>query len=394
MHRSPTSASTGVRARFSLYAALLLTTSLAPGVSSASGDVAHPERSFSGRVLDAAGAPLPGAMLSFASAAPVHRLTVYSQQDGSYRTPLLPFPGPYQVRVRRVGWRDLHLERAAVPDGPLDLTLAREDDPAAVAAQLPANYWLARVLERLEDPAQREEFVRQCGFCHQQGSLHTRVARDPEEWRKVILLMGRKGGMLSADLRDKLPEILIDAYDPERAVPELTAGMQARDFGPLAAADVRGAVVEEWDLGGPGSVQHDVMLHPDGRLYGVDMPFDKLHRLDPATGERRSWQIPSGGLPIGGVFAGRNSTPDPSSNERVGPHSLQAAPNGDVWITLATGNRLARFDPQTEQFEIIELEHGFYPHTLRFDAEGRIWYTISASNTGCRKTARRLRKSS
>jgi streptogramin lyase len=29
---------------------------------------------------------------------------------------------------------------------------------------------------------------------------------------------------------------------------------------------------------------------------------------------------------------------------------------------------------------VVALEHGFYPHTLRFDARGRIWYTIAASN--------------
>ena len=317
-------------------------------------------------------------MVSVASPAPVHRITVYSRDDGSYLTPALPFAGPYDLRVRRIGWKDL--TRSEPSARVLDLTLERETDPAAVAAQLPANYWLDRVLDRIEDAGQREEFLRQCGFCHQQGSLHTRVMRDPEAWRKLILLMGRKGGMISADLRERLPGILIDAYDVQTAVPELTAGFDAPGFGPVPASDVRQAVIEEWDLGGPGSMQHDVMVHPDGTLYGVDMPFDMLHRLDPETGERWAWAIPTGDLPLGGVFVSKSDAPDPSSNERVGPHSLQTAPNGDVWITLATGNQLARFDPKSETFEIVELARGFYPHTLRFDARGRIWYTISASN--------------
>jgi virginiamycin B lyase len=316
--------------------------------------------------------------VSVASPPPVHRITVYSRDDGSYRTPALPFAGPYDLRVRRIGWKDL--TRSEPSASALDLTLERELDPAAVAAQLPANYWLDRVLSRIGDAGQREEFLRQCGFCHQQGNLHTRAMRDPEAWRKVILLMGRKGGMISADLRERLPGIMIDAYDPETAVPELTAGFDAPGFGPVPAPEVRQAVIEEWDLGGPGSMQHDVMVHPDGTLYGVDMPFDKLHRLDPETGERRTWAIPTGDLPLGGAFVSKSDAPDPSSNERVGPHSLQTAPNGDVWITLATGNQLARFDPKSETFEIFELASGFYPHTLRFDARGRIWYTISASN--------------
>jgi streptogramin lyase len=56
------------------------------------------------------------------------------------------------------------------------------------------------------------------------------------------------------------------------------------------------------------------------------------------------------------------------------------APDGAVWITLAAGNQLARFDPKSERFEIHDVETGFYPHTLRFDAQGRFWYTMAASN--------------
>jgi len=56
------------------------------------------------------------------------------------------------------------------------------------------------------------------------------------------------------------------------------------------------------------------------------------------------------------------------------------APDGSIWITLALGNQLARFDPKDESWSIEQLEHGFYPHTLRFDPRGRIWYTIAASN--------------
>ncbi len=352
------------------------------GSAHASGSAPWP--GLQGTVRDAQGNPVAGAMLSVASPAPVHRVTVYTREDGGFRTPPLrsgPVQGPFTVRARRVGWRDFRAELSALPRDAFEVTLARETDPARVAAQLPANYWMERVLDRLPDAAEREEFVRQCTFCHQQGNLHTRVERDAEEWSKVILLMGRRGAMLTPDLRERLPHVFIEAYDPATAVPALTAGMQGPDFGPLPAPAVRDAVIEEWDLGGPGSMQHDVMFHPDGLLYGVDMPFDQLHRLDPVTGERRSWDIPTDGLPIGGVFAAKDgSRQNPSSDARVGPHSLQTGPDGSIWITLATGNRLARFDPQSEEFQLVRLDAGFYPHTLRFDAKGRIWYTISASN--------------
>ena len=42
------------------------------------------------------------------------------------------------------------------------------------------------------------------------------------------------------------------------------------------------AVVDEWDLGGRASMQHDMTVHPDGRIYSVDMTQDQLYRLAPA----------------------------------------------------------------------------------------------------------------
>jgi len=128
------------------------------------------------------------------------------------------------------------------------------------------------------------------------------------------------------------------------------------------------------------SLQHDLAVHPDGRIYSVDMMQDKLYRLDPASGERASFDFPRGDLPPGGVFGGPNDPSPPNSNAHVGPHSLQIAPDGAVWSTLAFGNQLVRFDPKDERFEIHPLEEGYYPHTLRFDAKGRIWYTVAGSN--------------
>jgi len=79
-------------------------------------------------------------------------------------------------------------------------------------------------------------------------------------------------------------------------------------------------------------------------------------------------------------MAATESQQPPGSNARVGPHSIQVAPDGSLWITLALGNQLARFDPATEQWTIHALRDGYYPHTLRFDARGRIWFTLAASN--------------
>ncbi len=341
--------------------------------------------SLAGRVLSERGEPVSGGFVTLLRGHPQYAVTVYTDRQGRFRFPRVP-AGTWRLRFRRVGWQDRILDRVVVPREPaageLVVHALRESDPLDVAAQLPANRWFALALERLDDERDREEFVRQCTYCHQQGNWATRVVRDPEEWRKVLDLMGRMGGILRPALRERLPGVLNAAYDPAVAVPRLTAGLDRPDFYPDPPAEALTAVIEEWQLGVESSMQHDVMVHPDGRIYSVDMSHDRLYRLDPRVpgGRRESFAIPRDDRPLGGVF-GTLARPLPSNYDtHVGPHSLQTAPDGSVWITLAIGNQIARFDPDDGSFEKFTLEDGFYPHTLRFDPRGRIWYTVAASN--------------
>jgi streptogramin lyase len=352
--------------------ALLFSAALAPGIAAS-------ESIWPSRVVDASGAPVAGAMVTVSRGDPAQQTTVFSAGDGGVRAIVPEGAGATWLRVRRIGHRDLRIAEPT-PAQVERLVLERETDPAAVAAQLPANHWYALVLAKVSDPTQREELVRQCTYCHQQGSEATRRIRSEDEWEKVLLLMGRMGGMVSPALRAELPKWMNAAYDPASAVPALTARMQEPDFAPPPAAVVRRARIDEWELGGRASMQHDLTVHPDGRIYSVDMQQDQLFRLDPASGKRDAWTIPRGDLPLGGVFATLEQPVPPNTNAHVGPHSLQVAPDGSLWITLALGNQLARFDPTTEQFTTHALAWGYYPHTLRFDREGRVWYTIAASN--------------
>lgn len=321
-------------------------------------------------------------MVTFGRDAIGHFLTVFTDEAGRYVSPPLVADADYSVRVRRIGWNDARRTDARAPrTRRLDFVLTPTISPGEIAYQLPANVWYDLVLSRLDDAAERQELKQQCTYCHQQGNWATRRPRTRPEWEKLIRLMGTRGAMISRALREKLPDVLIEAYEHERAVAELVPA----DFSPHDYARVdpvaRAAVIEEWSLGGRASTQHDVMVHPDGRLYSVDGPQDQLHRLD-VSGDlpvRETWTIPHGDLPLGGVFAS-SSREEAAANAYVKPHSLQTAPDGSIWITLASGNQLARFDVETESFEIHEVETGIYPHTLRFDPKGRIWYTMAATN--------------
>jgi virginiamycin B lyase len=347
--------------------------------------VAATAAGFQGTVTDDNdGSAIAGAMVTARFGEPFQERTVFTDDQGRYSMAGLPDATNHRIRVRRIGWEDLRSwDHQSPVEGlaDLDLAMSRHVDPAAVAAQLPANHWYGLVLAKLTDEHDREQFVRQCTFCHQQGNAATRLVRDKAEWDKVLALMARMGAGLDKDLSARMPELLNSAYDLETAVPALTQGWEnAHEFSPAPSAEVRRSIVDEYQLGGRSSVQHDMIVHPSGQIYSVDMTTDTLFRMDPNVpgGGREAFRIPSDELALGG---GLGSAALPSNSDmRVGPHSLQVDGQGSIWITLAVGNMLAKFDPEDSSFVLEPLPGGIYPHTLRVDDRGRIWYTIAVSN--------------
>jgi virginiamycin B lyase len=356
---------------------LVLFASIMPGAAMSA------EQTIRGHVRDAEGAPIAAAMVSLRQGTPFHERTVFTNHQGVYQSSL-EVDDAFAVRVRRIGWRDLGREDLAPLSeeaaASFDFVLERETDSAALAAQLPSNRWFSLLLDEIDDDSQREEFVRQCTYCHQQGSVATRRLRDDEEWQKVLSLMARMGGTLSPELSEQIPALWRRAYDPARAVTALVDSTQGRELAPVPEPRVLRAAVDEWALGHTASMQHDLAVHPDGRVYSVDMMQDELYRFDPETETRDAFRVPQGDLPLGGVFGAASGPLPPYANSHVGPHSLQVAPDGAIWMTLALGSQLARFDTDTEEWQIHDLEEGIYPHTLRFDHAGRIWYTMAVSN--------------
>jgi len=333
---------------------------------------------FTGSVRDQAGAPVPAAMVTATHRELRRGTTVFTDAAGRFRLPPLD-AGTYDVRIRRIGYKDAIEHELHLQDGTTQLALkvSVETDPNELAWQLPSSRWMPLLLSKLSSDAKREEFTRQCTFCHQQGSWATRIQRSQEDWEKIFKLMGRMGGIISADLRKELPDAFNAAYDEKEYLAKLTHPFVPPPP-PLGLAST--AVITEWDIGHPASLQHDMAVYPDGTIYSVDTNQDQLYRLDPRTNERKSWAIPRGDSPLGGVFNATGTLVSPNSNAHVAPHSLQVAPDGSVWITLCLGNKVARFDPAGEAFTIYEQKEGLYPHTLRFDQKGRVWYTLAVSN--------------
>ena len=106
-----------------------------------------------------------------------------------------------------------------------------------------------------------------------------------------------------------------------------------------------------WDVGaelGEGSVWDQ----RDRGLWFTDIKRQQVHRFDPASGEKRSWEAP----------------------EQIG--FILPAERGRFVAGLQSG--LHRFDPASDHFELIEKVEPDKP-TNRLndgvvDPEGRIWF--------------------
>ncbi len=331
---------------------------------------------FHGKAIDQQGKPVAGAVVSARNRELSRTTSAYTKADGAYALPELP-AGAYDLKARRFGYKDGAAMGVSAGRKAIDLEMAPETDEFDRFAALPSNRWFALALAEMPNEQMREEFDRQCTFCHQQGNWATRVDRTPEQWEKIFSLMARMGGVLSPETRQALPAVLNKAYAWETAAPKLKAELERH---PLPSGVGLAAVIDEWDVGDRASVQHDIVVHPAGYVYSVDTTKDFLYRLDPRTNERKSFKIPNAGLPLGGVFgASRNILP-PNADAHVAPHSLQVAPDGKLWVTLCLGNKIGVFDPQKESWTLIDQEDGLYPHTIRFDQKGRAWYTLAVSN--------------
>lgn len=57
------------------------------------------------------------------------------------------------------------------------------------------------------------------------------------------------------------------------------------------------------------------------------------------------------------------------------------APDGSILIAVMTGNKIARFDPETETFKEWNMPAGHHPHGILVDRQGIVWTTGNGNGT-------------
>jgi streptogramin lyase len=351
--------------------------------------LAQPLAAQTVRVVDPAGKPLPTAMVSVlpqkpaavdtsdngyaAHGAPqqgifeLHRYT-----DGQGAAAIEPLNVPWQVRLRKPGYKDRLLSADELAGGKAPLVMTPETDVAELAAQRPANAWAATV--DFGDAELKKNWLLHCNFCHQQGSALLRRPRTAEEWKPVIERMVRYGARPADEIRHKLPQWLSDHWQKIAANPALVP--EATPW----SSQLAGVSVRELPIGDAMSQMHDLLFHSNGLIYVGDNLQDRLYEIDPKTGNYTVYKVPAFGSPHGGLLAGRLKD-FPKHETYQGIHSLAESPrDGHIFITPSYQRRLLEFDPKTKAFSFHAMSEGFYPHTVRIDAKDRVWFTLALSN--------------
>jgi virginiamycin B lyase len=98
-------------------------------------------------------------------------------------------------------------------------------------------------------------------------------------------------------------------------------------------------------------------------------------------------------LPALASAGGSNYTVPPGISQPVGKVSEWPVPtpkfardpaaalDGKIYIAVMHGNKLARFDPATQQFDEWDLPEGTRPHGLVVDEKGTVWMTGNGNGT-------------
>ncbi|MCR9104487.1 MAG: carboxypeptidase regulatory-like domain-containing protein [Gammaproteobacteria bacterium] len=314
---------------------------------------------LSGVVTNAAGQPLEGTIITAVDKEQQVKFSVYTDAQGRY-TMNYDASNPFRLRARHFTFLDQFKQVddfAATAQLDFTMETASNDD---IRRQLPAHVWVERI-GRI-DPDMDREFRIECMMCHQQGNNMARWPTTREQWHTVFDRMAHKNAMVSQDTREKTIDALLAAYaiENDEDVPRIP---------PMPRGRETNIEMTEWMMA-PGTYMHDISVGPDGLIYGASAQDNQIWRLNPATNEREALEHVK---PDGNALVG----------DALGLHTVFPDPNGkSMWFTYAQGNIVSRYDIETNTMKLWNMSYlrGIYPHTIRFDQQGQIWFTVTLTN--------------
>lgn len=293
-------------------------------------------------------------------------VTRFTDASGRVRFAVTDQPARYRVRAQ--GYVDAYLTE--LPEELVLQTMTEEQ----LFASYPSNVWLSQ-LHFGGDEALKNSFELNCAFCHQQASPFMRNERTPEQWLSVIERMNTYGARLPADDAEKISHLLQQEYRELRENPQRVPAPRPWE------EHLSSIEMTEWPLGDGFSQMHDFLLHPNGYIYIGDNLFDRIYELNPATGKYTVYKVPHDpDMGLGGIMGNRFEV-FPKMYNYMGVHSFAySKKDGNIFITPSMQQALLEFDIKSKKFITHHMPEGFYPHTIRVDAQDRVWFTLALSS--------------
>lgn len=349
---------------FWMAASLVFVGFFARGASSAT---------LSGTITGNDGKPIAGAMVTLRDETRGLAESVFSDAKGAFRI-TTGLSGDLSLRIRKFYFADLDRPFSLPPDAAVkgDFILNRLVSAEAISEDLPAAYHFGQIPFEPGTAFARDRFQKACAGCHQLGNVFTRWPRSMEDWTTIARRMNAKIGSTDEALIKKRAELLAAGFNGKP--------ISVRPNFPYDPALARARIVEYRLDQSNGA--HDAAVSPDdGLIYMVDGGTQKMVVTDPKAGTTEYFPAPQDGRDP----SKKSAQPDKGSAESgddLGLHSLAIGKDGRWYVTEAGINRIGVFNPKTRAWEkAYELPgKSHYPHTIRVDKAGIVWFTIALSN--------------
>ena len=325
---------------------------------------------FSGIVKDNNDQILEGVMIRLSDPVSGMSESVFSNSTGEF-TLTTGLQGKLNVRLRTPYHKDLRanvdLSKKAVLKK--DFLMERMTDETEISNSLPAAYHFGSLnFETGEDAVfSRYQFQRDCLSCHQLGNSITRFPRSPEHWEISIERMHNYvRSNFDEELRERRSHILSEGFNGEP--------LKVRPKFPLddSLSQVK---IYEYRME-KGIIPHDAIYNAnDGLIYTVDQGASHMAITDLTSGKTEYFSQKDGDFWL--PFWKSSTMKWPF--ERYGPHSLDLGPDQKYYTTNSFQNSIGVFNTKTREWEpsIFAGLRAIYPHTVRIDKQGIVWFTVA-----------------
>lgn len=325
---------------------------------------------LSGIVKDNNDQILEGVMIRLSDPVSGMSESVFSNSTGEF-TLTTGLQGKLNVRLRTPYHKDLRtnvdLSKKAVLKK--DFLMERMTDETEISNSLPAAYHFGSLnFETGEDAVfSRYQFQRDCLSCHQLGNSITRFPRSPEHWEISIERMHNYvRSNFDEELRERRSHILSEGFNGEP--------LKVRPKFPLddSLSQVK---IYEYRME-KGIIPHDAIYNAnDGLIYTVDQGASHMAITDLTSGKTEYFSQKDSDFWL--PFWKSSTMKWPF--ERYGPHSLDLGPDQKYYTTNSFQNSIGVFNTKTREWEpsIFAGLRAIYPHTVRIDKQGIVWFTVA-----------------